>query len=317
MTRSRPSDAIGILLLVAAALVAAFIFSRGGERSLERSAIGQRGLVTWLRSEGVEIRYPTGRVIDATTLGLSILPILDTDLEDPFIRPEDDADFLATGTERDLYTDIVTSKTDQVPTLVIAPKWTRAMRHSGYAHESLLLPQYEAQSGVNLFEGWEGDYLRPGGLFEFRVGEQDGLLYEPQLFSDSFGPECEPYLSAGRGHLVLHCKRENTEDVWLLSDPDLMNNHGLALADNALIARDLLTGIAGGKAILVDTSQSLFIVRNPTEAAQRREWSDLLRVFAWPYLLAWIGAALLTVLVLWRAWVGFLTMKRLCDVSTR
>lgn len=100
--------------------------------------------------------------------------------------------------------------------------------------------------------------------------------------------------------------------VWLLSDPDLLNNHGLSLGDNAAIAALLLPEIAGERRIVVDYTQSLWSDLEEDEYPERT-WSDLLQFFAYPFSLLWIGFAAFMMLAIWRSWARYGAPERLFD----
>ncbi|MBL4557934.1 MAG: hypothetical protein JKP98_15120 [Rhodobacteraceae bacterium] len=91
--------------------------------------------------------------------------------------------------------------------------------------------------------------------------------------------------------------------VFVLTDPDLLNNHGLSLGQNADLAAAVLPALAGTGAVIVDSSTEFWTrttrVRQPAE----RSWADLARFFAWPYALIWLGFAALFGLALWRGGV--------------
>ncbi|MHA3976430.1 hypothetical protein ACW9UR_01980 [Halovulum sp. GXIMD14794] len=283
----------------------------GGSLPVERSALGSRGLVSWLRGEDQQISYPGFAPVLPGSVGLRIIPVLDTDLGREFTRPADDREWLLTGTERDLSGQILTRKVELLPTLVIAPKWTRAVRYTGLAHDSLLLDAAEAGAPLSRFGAWEGELLRPGDVLRFEVDGREGLLYQPQLFPAALDTDCAPVLSAGPGHLLIRCERAHGP-VWLLSDPDLMNNHGLRLAENAAIAAAELERMSGGKPMLLDNT-NFILVQDQTSAPDARSWAELGRFFVWPYALAWVGLAALTVLLLWRSWVRLGPAQRLFD----
>ncbi len=307
MTRSKGMELAAITAVALVALAVGWLVSGGGQLPVERSAIGNRGLVSWMRGEGAEIRYPGFTTIAPESLGLRIVPVLDTDLDQDFVRPEGDREWLMTGTERDLPRRILTRKVELQPSLVVLPKWTRAMRHTGYAHESLMLPIEEAYAAAEPFDPIglrDAPLLRPGGVLRFPAGDGlTGVLYEPQLFPRWLKRLCHPLLSAGEGHLLISCLHMGHR-VWLLSDPDLLNNHGLRLGDNAEIAARMLTDLSAGAPIVVDTTDHIFSVADMPEGTGR-SWADLARFLAWPYALAWAGLAALTALLLWRSWVRF------------
>ncbi|WP_112322437.1 hypothetical protein [Oceanibium sediminis] len=309
--RTRGLEALGIGALVLAGALVAYAFFAPGQMPLERSALGHRGLVHWLQAEGQDARYAGFETLTYGDPTLRVLPIADTDLDAPFTRPAEDRAYLMTGTERDLYRFTAENKLRGLKTLVLAPKWARALRHAGLAHYSLLLEPDEASRPFLTLDLTETplERLSPR-LVTFDAALPDGprydlTLYAPQVFTEPLAEGCTPLLSAPRGHLLIECARGGDAPPTIaLSDPDLLNNHGLALGDNAALASELVARLSAGAPVLVDTTDYLFTfpVVPPRE---QRSWSELSRFYAYPFSIAWGGLAILTVLLLWRAAVRF------------
>ena len=93
-------------------------------------------------------------------------------------------------------------------------------------------------------------------------------------------------IEARQGPLLVRCRKDG-QDIFALSDPDVLNNHGLRLGDNAAFARTLVNDLADGAPVLLDTYDFLVIDRE-REPYKKREWSDLLRFFEWPLTLLWV-----------------------------
>lgn len=302
---------LALLAIVVLGTAGIIWLARGEETPVERSAIGHRGLLVTLRSDGIEARYAGYERFTSGADVLRILPLLDTDLDVPFERPKADEDYLATGTERDISSWVLSNKLDRLDTLLIAPKWTRAMRHSGYAHASLLLPADAASRGLRDMDLLDKTLIRPETpvlSFTTSLGrgpELVGLLYAPQLFPTDLKAGCAPRISTPQGHLLVTCPRgQRGRPVHILSDPDLLNSHGLSLADNARIARAITRELAPGAPVLIDGTDTVFTFDEPAEL-DRRSWSDILRVFSYPYSLAWWGLLAFSVALLWRSWRRF------------
>ena len=318
-------EAIALVVVALAAIALAWFLTRDKEIPLPRSAMGHDGVVTWLKSEGIEARYATGAGVQASTIGLRILPVLDTDLDTGFVRPETREEYLKTGTEIDLFywdednnKTILTEKTRLIPSLVIAPKWTRAARHSGYAHPSLLLPADQPANVLRSLDIFDGDIIRSEAQlrdYPAQIGSFNGdlTLYAPQLLPSNLKQGCEALISSREGVLLAKCTRDETT-FHVLSDPDLMNNHGLAIGQNAAFASALVKTLTREGPVLLDTYPYTFAYLDRSEP-YRRNWADLLRLFAWPFSLVWFGFGLLTLLALWRSWVRFGPPKKIFDDS--
>lgn len=301
----RAGDALGLALLVVVAVGAGLYLARGGSLPVERSAVGSAGLVSWLRGEGLEARQAGFGPVETGSVGLRVLPILDTDTSRRFVRPEADDAFLRTGTERDISPWVLARKAELLPSLLIAPKWTRAMRHAGLADPSLRVTAAEAAQPLAQFALFNGALVRPDArLARFTAEGREGLLYAGQFFPRSLAPHCTPVIDTEWGPLLIACARGDALPVYALSDPDLMNNHGLALADNAGIAGAVVADLAGGQPVLVDTTDEVFTFKRPPPA-DRRSWRELARFLDWPFSIAWGGLAALTALLMWRSWARF------------
>ncbi|MEO1549166.1 MAG: hypothetical protein AAFR93_01905 [Pseudomonadota bacterium] len=291
---------LGLLAIIALGLL---FFASSRVPPLSNSASGQAGLIQLLTAQDIDARRATFAGVDADAVGLRILPLLDTDLNAPFERPDDRETYLALAHERDISRRVVQAKMERLPTLLIAPKWSITMRLSGFAHPSLLA-DLDAVSQPFLDLGlMKRPLIRPDAQTAL-LGAQTSLmdsfevtLFAPQLFPPTLPPGCDSLLGSRQGHLLLECSFQN-QPLWLLSDPDMLNNHGLSLGENAATAAGLLPILAEAGIILVDgTTSRLF----PTQTTQRaREWSDLLRFFAWPFSLIWASLAALLALALWR-----------------
>ena len=216
-------EAIVLAVLAVLAVGFAWYLTRDREVPLETSAMGHQGVVAWLKAEGIEARYATGPV-EAKTIGLRILPVLDTDLRQDFVRPETREEYLKTGTEIDLWgyfdrdeghTSLLTNKIERIPSLVIAPKWMRAVRHSGYAHPSLLLPADQPARALESLVLFDGDVRRSDAqLRDYTVGfgdfAGDITLYAPQFLPKPLHDDCQPVIDTRDGVLLAKCTRGKT-----------------------------------------------------------------------------------------------------------
>ena len=134
---------------------------------------------------------------------------------------------------------------------------------------------------------------------------QEATTYAAQMFS---AQGCAPILGTEEAMILGSCPLamaglETT--VLVLSDPDLINNHGLALGDNAFVAADLLTRLAADKSVIIDYSHDNWLSRAENQVQRDRTWADLKRFFAPPFALMWIGFAVAAFLMFWRAALRF------------
>ena len=91
----------------------------------------------------------------------------------------------------------------------------------------------------------------------------------------------------------------------MVSAPDLLNNHGLTLGDNAFVVRDLVSVFANDKRVLLDYSRRNWLTTGNERSERERTWADLWRFFNPPFTLMWLGGVLVFALVLWRAGLRF------------
>lgn len=109
------------------------------------------------------------------------------------------------------------------------------------------------------------------------------------------GPDCRALVGEDDRGLVFECTARKIR-YWVVSDPDLLNNHGLTQADNQVFARALINRLRGKGAVLIDYSTTNWL--QTQERGPRL--AELLRVFEPPFLWIWLALLGLFVLALWR-----------------
>jgi len=126
----------------------------------------------------------------------------------------------------------------------------------------------------------------------------NATLYAPQM---ALAPlNCEILVGEAGLGLLFECN-SNGVIYWLLSDPDLLNNHGLARGENALLALELIQRLTTEGAVLIDYSVQPWLLPELTEHA--RSLSDLLRYFEPPFRWLWLAALGFVIILLWRGGV--------------
>lgn len=136
-----------------------------------------------------------------------------------------------------------------------------------------------------------------------RLGGGSVALAAPQYAQA--GPGCMALLGDSEAGLVFQCKWRDLA-FWVLSDPDLLNNHGLAEPDNQAFANGLFaylrgeTGAAPGDEIVMDYSTFHWV---SSGEARGRSLSDLLRYVEPPFAWLWIAVLLAFAVALWRSGV--------------
>lgn len=310
ISTDKPSGFRAEIVVIAAVallvLVALFYVVSGRKQALRASPAGMDGLQVWLASEGIGAQsFSGGWPLDVDTIGLNIIPIFDSQLDLDRVPPKDKQEFLLQQDEYDLYLDEIEEKMSRVPSLVVLPKWRSGMRLTGLGHPVLLVNQNRVSAALRQITGDRNAQtgFSPSPFTDFDVvdtPEQTARIYAAQMFVSE---ACIPLIGRTDAMLLARCPvsgDDSQDTVLVLSDPDLLNNHGLRLGDNAYIARDLLAREADGKTVMIDYSPVSWL-RSVEEGVQRdRTWADLLRFFDPPFLALWVGAGVILLLSLWR-----------------
>ena len=292
------------------AVLLLLIFALGGNDSrIDVSPIGTNGLEIWLNENDI----PTARSHRRTTLAeqdvaLRILPLYDTDPTRDTDPPTDRDERRAQSSQRDIDIDILIEKISYVPSLVMLPKWRAGVLELDLLDEQLLIPDWGFaplldQMGVGALAIQRPDV-------KFLQTHQGVTLYRPQLFAPaSVRGDCRPYLAVPEGVLIAECLQETEIPVYVLSDPDLMNNHGLSLGRNANVAVDVIAGLVGTSTgtVYVDTSPDIELTVDPTieREIRPRTIEEVSRFLTYPFSLIWIGAAISFLILLWRGLIRF------------
>ena len=135
--------------------------------------------------------------------------------------------------------------------LLVLPKWDGAVR--GLVPDWLagaeLMPADEAQQMLTAVLG-AGSVLRPEGGLTLDTGPfPSPTLAAPQLFQ---APGIDPVIGGPQGILLGRLDR-GWSTIWVLSDPDILSNHGIGQGDNALLAVRMIDHVRPqGGAIVID-----------------------------------------------------------------
>jgi hypothetical protein len=282
------------------------------QQSLRRSPSGLDGLQVWLAANDVSAQNFTGGwLIDETTVGLLVLPIYDTGLDQERARPTSPEELIFQQDEYDLASSVILQKASRVPALIVLPKWRSGMRLTGLAHPVLgVRPERISATLRKLTGDSSASPVRarvPFTDFNYDAANGDRLtarIYAAQMFRSE---ACTPIIERDNAMLLGECRLAGTgEDdpnsrALVLSDPDLLDNHGLRLGDNAAIALDFLRSRAGEANIVIDYSRDVWLRDPYVEPRRERTWDDLARFFGPPFLALWAGGGLLLALFLWRS----------------
>jgi len=288
------------LLAVAVAMYA--LSSR--QQALRSSPAGFDGLQAWLSSEQVSARSFTGGwPLAEETVGVLVVPLFDTDLRADRVVPTTKEELLFQSDEYDINLGALYRKIDRVTTLVVLPKWRTGMRLTSIGHPALLADRAKVQAVLQEMTQGDGRLVPPRAPFtEFEVRNGDSgpaRLYAAQGFSST---NCRPFIGNAEAMVLAWCpaRGERNSGFFLLSDPDLMNNHGLRLGNNAAIARDFLAQRAREKNVVIDYSVRDWLESENAGVQRDRTWADLLRFFSPPFSALWIAGTVLLALAIWR-----------------
>ncbi|UVD59468.1 hypothetical protein NE852_24095 (plasmid) [Rhizobium sp. Pop5] len=301
MRNSAPLLVLGLLLAVAA--LAIFALSRGSD--YDRSPLGNKGLELWLQAKGVPVIRSDPHVARARSeISLRIIPLSIRQGEAVASQANEEADVARTESP------VRESNRYALPTLIILPKWHSSVSTEGVASRSGLADLLDIRSeldrigypdlGLNRSEnGFEEAHPHLNPDQPIRIA-----LYNAQTFDlASLPSNCKELAGTLTAALLVRC--ENYQSVYLLSDPDLLNNHGLALADNASFAVSLVTllrKVGETRPVYLDTSDRPLAGKKPVDEGRtyERSASDLKRFFAYPLSVIWATLILVAAICFWR-----------------
>lgn len=307
-----------LVLLVGGGFALMMLADAAGNRRLDNSLVGLNGLSTWLEEEEVAVVRSNPRASpNLNTLGLRVFPLYDIDLVVEAKEPANRRQLMRQYTQRDIDYYVFWEKLRQLPTIVLLPKWSTGFIETTVAHEQTLIP---ITGYSRLFEQLDlkGVALtRQGPEFVTdRLGDQsrhETALFHAQTFAaDSLPDHCSSLIDFNGGVLVMECAQDEADHpVWFVSDPDLLNNHGLSVAQNAGFAPDFLAGLvpqAGPQSIYLDTSPALltdYELVHEERVDYERSGDDLARFFEYPLSILWSVMLFVLAVLFWRGAVRF------------
>jgi len=179
-------------------------------------------------------------------------------------------------------------------TLLVLPKyrWSPSVEEPGHIRTVGLLEAGDVEAMLARVGVTDGSIVRPGGTSDRMAWDNGGLgvapsIGRPQLLRSS---QLAPIVSSETGMLVAQGETLGGGILTVVSDPDILMNHGLFQGQNALLAVRIIE-LAGPDAGVVVFDQATHgHVLEPTL------WSEL---FKFPLVVATIQALLLLAIVLW------------------
>ncbi|MDF0696181.1 hypothetical protein PYR71_06570 [Rhizobium sp. MC63] len=301
MRKSAPALILGLVLALAA--LAVFAVSRGSD--YDRSPLGNKGLELWLQTKGIPVVRSDPHLVQARSkISLRIIPLSIRQGEAVTPRSDDETEGL------DPENPVVEADQYALPTLIVLPKWRGSVSTDGVASAAGLVDLADIRGELDRIGYSDLGLNRSGKGFEEahpRLKQDQPIsiaLYRAQTFDLARLPSsCRELAGTLTGALLIHC--ENYHHAYLLSDPDLLNNHGLALADNAAFAVSLvqsLRGAAETRPIYLDTSGEPLDSETAVDEGQsyERSTTDLKRFFAYPLSAIWGTVLLVAAICFWR-----------------
>lgn len=291
-------------VIILVALVALLFFAPWQGGRFERSALGSKGLEVWLQDNGIPVIRSDSHVKRARNeLSLRILP-----LQGP-VKNANGSTADSNDGQEGMETWVLEEKLYELTTLVILPKWKKTILKDSIARQSGLLPITDIHSQLDALYMADLAVKRLGQGFseaDAAGGERPAkiALYSAQLFDRTSIPDfCSEMTGMKEGALILRCEADYT--VYLLSDPDLLNNHGLAMAENAGYALSLiknLRGIEETRPVYLDTNAQLLNEEESVDESRTYERSatDMARFFEYPLTVIWGAILLVTIVCFWR-----------------
>ncbi|TAY08556.1 hypothetical protein ELH91_25395 (plasmid) [Rhizobium leguminosarum] len=294
-----------LLILVAflgLAALALFWLPRGGD--FDQSPLGSKGLQLWLEAKGISVvrsNTHVNRARSQISLRILSLPMSNGEAAAP-AGEEHTGDAALENWSYDAIN-------HELPTLITMPKWRGSVQRDGIARQSDLVDVTGIHDALDKIDPLDFRLDRHGpGFEEAQPGLGQGqpvkiALYEAQTFDRASLPRrCHELAGMPSGALVVQC--EDNPFVYLLSDPDLLNNHGLALADNASFAVSLVTLLRGAdeKPVYLDTAGLPLDSEKPVDEGRtyERSASDFKRFFAYPLSVIWGVLLVVAAICFWR-----------------
>ncbi len=301
-----------LVLLVGLAALALFGLSRNDD--FDHSPLGNKGLQVWLEAKGIPVIRSDPHVTRAgSEVSLRILPL---PISEGFnAGPKDDETMDEETAIHSLEGWVRESMRYALPTLIIMPKWRGSVAKDGIAQQSGLHPLDDINGDLHWIAPVNLRLTRNGpGFAEAHPGMREGhpvkiALYQAQTFDLASLPSaCKELAGTQTGALLVQC--ENFHSVYLLSDPDLLNNHGLALAENAAFATSLIKQLRSAsetRPVYLDTSGAPLDEVTPQDEGRtyERSGSDLKRFFAYPLSVIWGTLFIVVAICFWRGFWRF------------
>ena len=181
--------------------------------------------------------------------------------------------------------------------LLVLPKWTgrASEKNPGWLATAEEKPPSQAQWVLNLVAGG-GEVVReapmPAWTTNLLAGRQPQLEKPVQLIRSG---ALRPIVGAPAGILVGELNQKRT--IWVLADPDVIANHGIAHADNAALALAIINRLRGRNGPVVFDETIHGFVAQPA--------NPLALLFQFPFVVATFQVIAALALLLWATMARF------------
>ncbi|MES2436001.1 MAG: hypothetical protein V4586_19480 [Pseudomonadota bacterium] len=316
----------GIAAVLAVIAGLAVLRAVTGAYELDRSALGVAGLSRIAPELGLTFQEPAGwGALKASALSLRVLPLYDLDLNSEDQPAASLQERLGQTTLRELDASVFYDKISALETLIVLPKWRGAVVVTGGAHRTFLIDPVRFRAIlVQAYLDYSVIRHATDGFVEedVRINGQSVrvALFQPQtIHRVSIPTRCKELAGLAEGALLIHCDAVvGRPAMSVLSDPDLLNNHGITLARNADFVVAALRGLqAPGekRPIYLDTTTEDLLAPEADEEAQpyQRDTQDMLRFFAWPLSLFWLAGAAVFLVAIWRGAMRFGPVQQVAE----
>jgi hypothetical protein len=314
------------VLLIGGFFLLSSLSNGARERQLERSVMGFDGLVAWLGENDIDLQPSNPRLSpSAERFALQILPLADTSLYAEADEPATARDAFYQTTQRDLSYDDYDWKIYTLPTLVILPKWQSGFASVRVADDSVITPQSDLRQLMLQIGLQKVKFVSPRTLLTeeklqgARLPAAAIALYQARLFDRETLPgTCTEIAGIASGALAITCRNDaNYPPTTFLSDPDLMNNHGLSLGENSRFAPAILALLADGddRPVYLDRDPDFQLLTD--EEDERVDYdrgsTELGRLVDYPFSVFWFLLAVSLGIAFWRGAIRFGPAVRAAD----
>jgi hypothetical protein len=182
--------------------------------------------------------------------------------------------------------------------LFVLPKWTGARdeKKPEWLKQASQLSAQAAQRALRLVSA-RGEVVRESGAVTWTINRfaprAPNVVAPVQLMR---GDRLLPLIAAEQGMLLGEI-REFNRRIWVLADPDVISNHGLARPGNAELAVEIIARLRGPVGVVVFDETIHGFVAGPA--------NPFLLLFRFPFVVATAQVLLAVALLLWASMARF------------